>query len=211
MNTIKQMAESSNVQELNPELTDVDIETAVSAVFIKVKDGYSPEDVALSINTSVKTIKASTSASMVSNIGNGLDGISIVIGILIGIVWVLAFVILIITFTMISNERKKEFAILRLIGSPRKGIGIMMAVEGIILSAIAAVIGIVISVIVLIPLKYNIKGLIDLPFLLPNVGFIILIAALSLLITVIVCMLAAYLSSKSVTKSETGLLLREDA
>ena len=50
MTTIKKMASSSSAITNNLELSEVDIENSVSAVFVKVKNGYTADDVAYKIN-----------------------------------------------------------------------------------------------------------------------------------------------------------------
>ncbi len=211
MNTIKQMAASSNALTYNEELQDLDIDNSMSAIFIRTKAGYTPESVAGWINNSNRGIKAQSSASMVSNISGGLGGVSTVIGILLGVVWVLAAVILIVTFILITSERKKEFAILRSLGASRSMLSKIITSESVILSLVSSLIGIFISVLVLIPLSANLQSLISLPFLMPGIGLLVLYAILTVVITVLVCFLSSLKASYDISKNDAGVLLREDA
>lgn len=211
INTVKEMAETSHALEYNKELEGIDVTNSVSSVFIKVSDGYSPDDVTMRINNSVKGIKAESSASMVTNIGTGLNNVSVVIGILISVVWVLAVIILIISFMMISNERKKEFAILRCLGTSRSSLSMLISIEAIILALSGSIIGVGIGALALIPISSSIETLFNLPFMLPSIGLIITFGLITIVSTVLVCFISTIKASYDISKSETGLLLREDA
>ena len=209
--TVKKMAETSDAATYNKELEDVDIEKSMSAIFIKVKDGYSSDDVAARINSLVKGVKAKSSASMVSNISSGLNGVSTVIGVLIGVVWFLACIILIITFVLICNERKKEFAILRTFGASRNMLAKIITSEALILSGGSSLIGVVIGAIALIPLSSSLSNMFNLPFLMPSIPLIILFAVLTILVTILVCFLSSLRSAYSISKDDAAILIREDA
>ena len=209
--TVKKMAETSDAATYNKELEGVDIEKSMSAIFIKVKDGYSSDDVAARINSLVKGVKAKSSASMVSNISSGLNGVSTVIGVLIGVVWFLACIILIITFVLISNERKKEFAILRTFGASRNMLAKIITSEAFILSGGSSLIGVVIGAIALIPLSSSLSNMFNLPFLMPSIPLIILFAVLTIVVTILVCFLSSLRSAYSISKDDAAILIREDA
>lgn len=211
INTVKEMAETSHALEYNSELEGIDVTNSVSSVFIKVSDGYTPDDVAARINNSVKGIKAESSASMVTNIGSGLNNVSIVIGILITVVWVLAVIILIISFMMISNERKKEFAILRCLGTSRNTLSMLISIEAIIIALLGSLIGVGIGSLALIPISSSIETLFNLPFMLPSIVSIIIFSLITIISTILVCFISTLKASYDISKNETGLLLREDA
>ena len=114
-------------------------------------------------------------------------------------------------FVMLSNERKKEFAIMRIMGASQKILFKIMSLEALILSGIGGLIGVMIGVIVSVPLSGLVSNLLSLPFLMPNMTGILMIVLGSLLLSVIAALLPAMISANRMTNSETGLLLREDA
>ncbi len=211
INTIKKMAETSNALEYNEELADIDIENSVSAIFIKVKDGYDATDVAAKINSSVKGIKAQSSTAMVSNVSSGLDGISTIIGVLLAVIWVLVSIILVVTFVLMTYERKKEFAILRSIGASRSMLAKIISLESVMLSGVSSLIGIFITALALIPISFNLNTLFNLPFVFPDIPIIILYAFITLIATVLICFLTSLKSSYDISKNDAAILIREDA
>ena len=147
---------------------------------------------------------------MVSQISEGLGGISGVIGILVAAVWVLALVVLIAVFAIISNERKKEFAVFRIMGASRKMLFRILGCEAVIISLIGAALGIIIAGILTAVLSGTLKEALAVPFLSPGIGMIVLLVVGAFAVSVCAGLLTALISARRITKSETGLLLREE-
>ena len=211
ISTIRQMAEDSVITNMNTAFDGVNIDTAASAILIKVADGYEISDVADDINIHISKVEATPARNMISSIAKGLGNVSGIIGILMIAVWVLAVIILIIVFALLSNERKKEFAVLRISGASRGMLFGIMAKEAAVISLVGAVIGILIALPVVYILSGTIKNALSLPFLMPDFIVILMIGIGTVLISMLAEVSAAALSAKRITGKETGLLIREDA
>jgi len=210
MTTVRQMANNAaRLLETSP-FQGVNIETATSAVLIKVADGYTIEDVADDINIHITKVEAKPARSMISDIASGLSGIAKMIGILVVAVWAFAIIILVIVFALLSNERRKEFAVLRVMGASRKTLSRIMGTEATILSGTGASIGIVLALITLYPLSDSIKEALGLPFLSPDFAVVLILAVSAFILALLAGMMTALICAKRITKNETGLLLRED-
>lgn len=210
MNTVRKMAvNASSLLKTSP-FQGVDIDTAASALLIKVADGYSIEQVTDDINIHITKVKATPAKSMISDLSEGLTGTSALIGIMAAVIWAMAVIILVIVFALLSNERKKEFAVLRVMGASRKMLSRIMGTEAAVLGAIGAIIGIVLSVLAVFPLSGSIRDMLKLPFFMPDLWVVLLLAAGAFLISVSASVLTALLSAKKITTNETALLLRED-
>lgn len=210
MATMRQMAKNAaRLLDTSP-FQGVDIETATSAVFIKVKEGYTIESVADDINIHITKVEAKPAMSMISDISSGLSGTARMIGVLVILLWALAVIILIIVFVLLSNERKKEFAVLRVMGASQKMLSKIMGTEAAILSAAGAAAGIVLSLIILYPLSGSIKEALGLPFLSPGFITVLMLAIASFVLALLAGMLTALFCARRITNNETGLLLRED-
>lgn len=210
MNTIKEMMRSANALGFDY-FSDVDADHAVSSVMVKVADGYSAEDVTGDINIHVRRVEATQAKTMVSSIAGGLSGVSAVIGVLIGLVWVLAFVILLVAFTMITNERTKEFAILRVVGASQKTLSALIRTESLMISAGGAVIGTALSCVIVFPFSSVIGSQLGLPYLMPGIIQICLIAAGSVAASMLAGILTSLISGSRIQRNETALVLREGA
>ena len=211
MATVRQMAQNAaRLLETSP-FQGIDIESAASAVLIRVADGYAIEDVADDINIHITKVEAKPAKSMIADIASGLSKTSGMIGILVVVLWALAVIILIIVFALLSNERRKEFAILRVMGASQKMLSRIMGIEGAILSTAGSALGIVLSLITLYPLSGSIKEALGLPFFSPDVIIVSLLAVLAFVLALFAGVLTALICAKRITDNETGLLLREDA
>ena len=93
------------------------------------------------INIHVKKVKAVQTKEMISGISRSLQGTSDVIGVLIAAVWVLGLVILLLAFTMSVNERKREFAVLRVIGASQGKLASIVMQEALLTGLCGSVLG----------------------------------------------------------------------
>ena len=210
MNTVKQMAGNAAMLLETSPFREVSIDTAASAVLLRVKDGYDIQSVTDDINIHINKVQASSARSMVSQISEGLGGVSNTIGLMVVIIWILAVVILIVAFALVSNERKKEFAVLRVMGASRKILFHVMGAEAFIVSMGGAIIGLIISAVVMTGLSDSLQNALGLPFFAPKIGTLIALALGALLLSVSAGLLTALYSAHRITKSETGLLLKEN-
>ncbi|MBQ8975352.1 MAG: ABC transporter permease [Oscillospiraceae bacterium] len=210
MNTIHQMMEASVTQGFDY-FSDISADRAISSVMIKVADGYDIEQVTGDINIHVRKIEATQAKNMVSGIASGLTNVSNIIGVLTVVIWVLAIVILIVAFVMISHERTKEFAVLRVIGASRKMLSRLMLTESAIISAIGAAIGAAVACLIVFPFSSVIKDSLELPYLMPPTGTVIALIAGAIVLSVVAGSLTSAASARRISKIDTGLILREGA
>lgn len=210
MNTIKIMMESSTALGFDY-FSDIPASKAISSVMVKTAGGADIEQVTGDINIHVRKVEATQSKNMISGIASGLTGVSRVIGILTIVIWVLAIIILIVVFAMMINERVKELAVLRVVGASRSMLSKLLMTEAGIISIVGAVLGVAIAAIVIFPFSNTIKQSLDLPMLLPGAGPTIALLVLSVVLSVIACSMTSAISAKKITKTDTGLILREGA
>lgn len=208
--TIKTLIQASLDKKLN-EYSNINAGDVVSSILIDVSDDANVEEVLNDINLHVKKVKAVRTKNMISGISESLNGISDAAQILTVFIWVLSLVIMATAFLMMTNERKKEFAVLRVIGASRKELSEVVLSEGIVLCLIGGIVGVFAGAILLLPFSGYIEQLIDLPFLLPGADRVILTAFLAILSAVIFASVAAGISAFRVAKMDTGTMLRVGA
>lgn len=189
---------------------NIDPEKVVSCVLINVADGYSVEEVLNAINIHVKKVKAVRTKEMISGISESLRGISDIAGFLIGGIRLFGLLILFLMFTMSVNERKKEFAVLRVIGASRKMLATVVMKEAILIGIGVGLTGTALGLLILLPFHTLIEAQLEMPFLLPDAAHILLIAAVETAITVGVSAATASCSAYRLIKTDTALILRGD-
>ncbi|MBQ8966091.1 FtsX-like permease family protein [Ruminococcus sp.] len=205
--TIKALISSSLEKGMN-DFEDVDPENCVSCLMINAADGTSPEELVNDINIHVKKVKAYKSGDMISGIAGSLSGVSRMIKLLIAAVWVLGLVILLLAFTMSVNERKKEFAVLRVMGASRGKLAGLVLKEALLTCLTGSLGGAAVGLLVLIPFNGVIEQTLGLPFLLPNFGSIAGICTAAVVLSVLTGAAAAAVSAWRVSRIDTGLILR---
>jgi putative ABC transport system permease protein len=208
-NTIIKLIESSLEKNMN-EFKDIDPDSVVSCILINVADGYSVEEVVNDINLHVKKVKAIRTTEMIAGISDSLSGISDITGVLMAGIWILVAVILALAFYMSVNERKKEFAVLRVMGASRGKLAANVMAESVIMGIIGGAVGIALGFAVIFPFNTLIEEALGLPFLMPNAGVIILYVVLAFVISILAGTISAAFSAVKISRIDTALILRGD-
>lgn len=208
LETIQTLIAASQERQLN-EYTSIDPAAVVSSILVKVKDGYDVEAVKDDINIHVRRVVAVRASNMISGIAENLGGISRLIGLFIAAIWALCLIIMTIAFTMIMNERKKEFAVLRVLGAGRKKLAGLVMAEAALLNLAGGVLGILLAALVVLPFSTAIEGSLGLPFVIPDGGRVLMLAALSLLACVGTGAAISAVSAARISRIDASLILRE--
>lgn len=207
-NTIKTLINSSVERGMND--FKVDPDSVVSCILINVDDEHTVEEVLNDINIHVRKVKAVQTKDMITGISDSLKGVSKMIGGLVAAVWVLGLIILLLAFTMSVNERKKEFAVLRVVGASQRKLSSIVLSEAVMTCLSGSFAGTVLGLIIIIPFNKFIEELLGLPFLLPAAWQIVLFFAAAIAVSVIAGAAAAGISAYRISRIDTGLILRGD-
>jgi len=209
IDTMKELIRAHNEKNPNQEKT-IDPDNVVSSVLIKVADGYDIDEVAGDINLHVRQVKAIRTQNMISGVSESLSGVSATISLLMVVVWILSAVILAIVFTMNINERKKEFAVLRVLGASRVKLAGLVFREAALYGFLGSLLGAGLTVLITALFTPAIENMIGLPFLLPPVPVMLIAGALTIVLTIAAGAVTAASSAVKISKIDTGLILRGD-
>ena len=203
-NTAKKLARASERITANK----VAEEDVISSVMIKVKPGV--DSVKLASKISKEGIFAMFSKKFVNSISSNLKVLATSVLILVVAIWLLSVIILSISFTAIFNERKKEMAVLRVLGASKKMLRNIIIKEAVILSLIGAGIGSFLGFILSIIELPLIASKFSMPFLSPSIVQYIGIFVLSFVLAVIIGPLSTVRVVKKLTDKDSYLSLREE-
>ena len=181
----------------------------VSAVYIKVKEGVDPKDVADSINVHVRKVKAVQTRSVITTVADSLSGLERILTLLIIAAAVLVWLVLFAAFTLMTGERKKEFATLRLCGLSRGRLAGLVFREAAIVSLLGSAAGVGLSLLLVHAFSGALGNALGLPFLLPSAGTAAARALAAFLGCLLAGPLAAAVSARKLSRADTGLILRE--
>ncbi len=207
--TIRVLTESSVGKKLN-QFKDVDPNHVISCILVNVDDGADIDAVAEKINESVDGVTALRTRSLVSGTAKSLAGISRMIRIAMIIVFALAFIILLIAFTMMIHERRREFATLRVFGVSKGGLARSVMSEIILLCLAGGLFGAGIAAVVIIPFSGALKSWLNMPMLMPGAGTLLLYLLVSLVICLGAGVLASFFNVLRVSREDISLALREE-
>lgn len=205
--TIKTLIEASLNKQLN-DYADINAGNVISCILINAADGYAVDDVVNDINIHFRKVRAIRTTQMISGISDSLTGVTKIASVLTMVIWCIALLVMAVAFTMMTGERKKEFAVMRVLGASRKKISALVLSEGAGLSLMGSLLGVFLGLVLTLSFSGYIETQMGLPFLLPGSGRMVLTAALSVLVSAAAGALSAALSAFRISRIDTGMILR---
>ncbi len=209
MDTMKKLlaaAEAKGVSHKISSGSDV-----ISAVYVKVKDGADVGRVNSWLNGHIRKVTAVRARSMFTDVSDSLSGIARAARALIGAVWALALVVLLVAFAMMIHERRREFAVLRLLGVSRRGLRGEILAETALCGLAGALVGVGVAALGVFPFTTLIETRLGLPYLMPAAGTLLALAGGTVLATLAVGLLAGAWAAARLSSVDPGTTLREGA
>ena len=182
----------------------------ISAVMINIKEGYDAEKVISDIKANISGVEIITTQNMIEEARAQLGAISKITIFLSVIVWLILLAVMIIAFFMISKERKKEFAILRIIGAPLRKVMDTVLKEILFISSIGGVLGIILAISIAKIASTAIENELGFPFLMPGIGKLIVLSVITLLVTLLTTSLSCAVSAYRVNRTDIALNLKKE-
>lgn len=188
---------------------DGDSADVISAVYVRVKDGYDVDAVANDLALHIRKTKTVRTKSMFTGVADSLSAFASTILGLVAALWVLALILLMIVFAMMARERRREFAVLRLIGASRKGLAGIIWKESLLVSLAGALTGCALGAMLVFSFGALIEEKLALPYLAPPAGTSWLLAGLTVLGVMIISSLASAWAAFRLSRVDPGTVLRE--
>lgn len=185
-------------------------EKAISAVLVKVRKGYSAKQVAQNIKktTGLSSIgivfPGGITATTQANLGVFTRSLTFIIA----ACWIVGLLVLIVVFATSLNERKKEFASLRILGFTRKMLLGVATRESAILGFVGGVIGVASASLIIFPYSSLISSQLQLPYLEVTALPVIALMAVSIVLSLLSVVSASALTTWRIAMRETYLTLR---
>ena len=208
MDTMKKLLNAAEALGIRHKVTS-DSADEISAIYVRVKDGYDIGDVNSKIQGHTRKASAVRTKSMLTDVSDSLSGVSDTITTLIGAIWVLALVILLTAFAMIVNERRREFAVLRLLGTSRRMLSGIVLKESVLCSLTGGFLGVIAAAMIVFPFTTLIETKLRLPYLSPAPARILLLAILTLAATAMIGAVASGWAALRLSRVDPGTVLRE--
>jgi len=207
MNTIRMLAEAARGKGVIAD--DMDIGSMVSAVLVKVSPDYDIETVYDNIRWDAPGVGIVKSQSLIASIAGNLNNVSSMIRSVAFVLGILAILILIILFSVFTLIRKKEFAVLRIVGATRGKLAGIVMLEALAVSLYGAVSGIILAALMVLPFSSYWGLKMGLPFLMPGILDLVKLSVITLIISAVACSIAVAYSAYKVSRAETYATMRE--
>ncbi len=208
MNTMEQLFQGAKKKGMYF-LDDQKPSQSISTVLVRLDKNVDAEAVAKNIRTLIPNTEVVVPQKMISNIATNLDSLVIYIHTVSIAIWILAVIVLAVVFSVTINERKREFAVLRILGATRRKLVCILLVESIYISLTGSVVGILLASIGVFPFSTYIGDKIQLPYLQPDGTKIVSILVASVVLSVIIGPLTSIRAAFKISKAETYITMRE--
>jgi putative ABC transport system permease protein len=208
MNTMQNLIDRAHEEKYNF-LVDSYGEEVISTVLAKVDSPTSSPLIAYNIRKENEGVEVLISQGIFSSLAAALSGLVSYIHLFSAVLWVLALIVLAAVFSGSVNERKKEFAVLRILGATRGKLAGIVLGESAIAGIAGGAAGIVLASTVIFPFSTLISERLELPYLDAPFASIVLLILGSLFLSVLVGPLASLYAARRISKAETYFTMRE--
>lgn len=208
LDTIRKMYEDA-LSKGQRFLDDADPDKSISTILIKTAEETDRARLIRNIRKELGGVKIIESQSMISGTAANMKQIALLLYVFAGLFLITSVGVLVIVFSIIAGERKKEFAILRTIGATRNKLARIILSESMIISALGGIFGIVAASLVVFPFQVYIGDKLGMPYLLPSAGIVFVIFVVVLIISFLIGPLTSASSAVRISRAETYVTMRE--
>ncbi|MDR0707329.1 MAG: FtsX-like permease family protein [Treponema sp.] len=181
----------------------------ISAVLVKAAPGENPRTLAAAIRRAHEGVEVVVSQSVFSSMAGTLSGFMSYVYIFSAVMWVMAVIVLAAVFSGTIHERKKEFAVLRILGATRKRlVGIVLS-ESSIVGIAGGIVGIALASLAVFPFSALISERLALPWLDASFFNIVSLVLFCLLLSALTGPLASLYAALKISGAETYITMRE--
>lgn len=116
---------------------------------------------------------------------------------------------MVLAFTLVTGERRHEFAVLRVCGYSRMAMAGLLIRESLVISLLGAVLGIAAGFLLTGAFSTMLESALELPFLMPGTDFKAVLALGTLALCLIAGPLASAWAASRASRVDAGMILRE--
>jgi putative ABC transport system permease protein len=181
----------------------------ISEVMVKIAPGADRHKVALDILLKVLGVVPLESPNMFGQFRHQMTGLLWGFVTIMVVFWVLSAGLIGLVFSMAANERRREIAVLRALGATRAYVFLTALMEEVMLALAGAILGVMVSAVVIYLFRGYITSSLGMPFLFPGLpSFLVLLATGTAFILVTVA-LAALVPAFRISRMEPAIAARE--
>ena len=180
-----------------------------SSVLIKLRAGADIDRLSQEIHTRFDGVQIRTRKDLFSGREKSANFLQIVVWSIVGLFLVIAVAAIVISFSLSTRERRREYALLRIVGYARKRLRTLVLGESLLVSAVGSYIGLLFSSVAFFTFKIWIGEHVSVPFIVPGNAEIAAVYAVVILLLHSVGPVAVYGVANKVSKIDAYAALRE--
>ena len=190
---------------------NISSEGGPSSILANFEEGTDFEKISQKIQEQFDDLQVIQRKNIFDNVIATARSFKIAVWLIAGFFLFTVIAVIYIAFTVSTNERKREFATLLIIGATRKKLADIVLGESLLASGSGAIAGTLFGAVGIISFRFLIQENLQIPFLLPNISAIILTIVGALFIPVIAGVGASYHIAKKIGNIDVYTALKEDA
>ena len=190
-------------------LTSEDDSGLVSTVLLKLNDGADLRQVEKEIYNAGSGVKIIETDKLIVEVSSQLESVNRIISLTLAVLLFLSFFTMTLFFSVIFHERKKDFAILRILGTTSKKISCLALSEGFLIGTAGGFAGLISGILTVYPFNRYIENRLNVPYLMPSVPVVILFGLLGIVTVILFGAVSSFLSTISLSHAETYYTMRE--
>ncbi len=203
-------AKDEAVHTIQPETKNP--ERILSSIMVRIPPEASAKSVAAALRRELGEpygIEVIETSGIISAVASNLTFLTYLLVSASALLWVLALLTLFLVFSASLNERKKELAILRILGATRRRLACLLLLESLTVSLAGACIGIVCGWIIVFPFSTLIFRAMRTPYLQVSPTEALVLAASTLGAAAVVGPIASLWSAISLSRLDVYATMRE--
>ncbi len=181
----------------------------ISEFMVKIAPGADRHKVALDILLKVLGVVPLESPNMFGQFRHQMTGLLWGFVTVMVVFWVLSAVLIGLVFSMAANERRREIAVLRALGATRAYVFLTALMEAVILALAGAILGVMVSAVVIYLFRGYITSSLGMPFLFPGLPSFLLLLAMGTAFILVTVTLAALVPAFRISRMEPAVAARE--
>ena len=204
--TIREAAQERGVTFLYQNESDA---VSYSSILIKLAEDADLERLSREIHTRFDNVQIRSRKDMFSGLEKSADFLQVVLWVIVTFFLIIAVAAIVISFSLSTRERRREYALLRIVGFTRKRLKTLVLGESLLVSAAGAYIGLLLASVAFFTFKIWIGEHVNVPFIVPGNAEIAAVYAVVILLLHSVGPVAVYGVANKVSKIDAYAALRE--
>ncbi len=182
--------------------SDGNVESLASAIFVRLADGAKADTAAMKIRQAVDGIQIVRQDKFIRTLAESTASFSAFLAAMSVLFLLVTVLSLALVFSLTLYERRREFSIMRVLGADKAKIRSLVLYEALVFGISGSLCGISLSALVLLPFNILISRKISMPFCMPGIGMLVLLALAAFVIVTASCILSASHAALRISKLE---------